>query len=828
MLAPSTIDERFGRGTTETETARLAEFALPIPEANFVRRRIRVRGVVQGVGYRPFIFRLAAEEQLAGWVTNDSEGVVAEVEGDPDHIERLLARLTKEWPPLARVDAVESVAIKAADARDMARQREFVIRPSEQGAEARTGIPADAATCPDCLHELFDSDDRRHGYPFLNCTNCGPRFTLTRSIPYDRPQTSMANFRMCPECQREYDDPHDRRFHAQPNACAVCGPRLEFVDTAGVGLVATPASPLEETIARLQCGEIIAIKGVGGFHLAVDAENAAAVRRLRERKHRSAKPFAVMVKDEDAAARLCRISEPERRLLTGVERPIVLMRKSESNARDANNGVRIAAEVAPGLPWLGVFLPYAPLHNLLFVDGRLKALVMTSANLSDEPICIDNDEARERLAGIADGFLLHNREILQRCDDSIMVVVAGEPQIVRRARGFVPLAVQLPIAARPLLAVGGQMKCAFTLARGNEAFQSQHLGDLEHLAGMGFFESALAHLQKTFNVQPECVVHDMHPDYRSTQWALERAANCGIMHMAVQHHHAHIAACMAEHDVTDQVIGIALDGTGFGSDGSVWGGEVLVADLCEFHRVGHLRAVPMPGGAKAVEQPWRMALSAVWTLLGEDTALELTWPGCDEKPLLAWMRRGPAGPLTSSCGRLFDAVAALVTGRSRIDYEAEAAIELEGLADDGEWGSYTIDVGSSKDGWLIDPGAMLKELLEERRAGVSAAVMSARFHAWVARSFALVAHHARESTSLNRVCLSGGTMHNRLLTQLLKRELNAMGFDVLLHRDVSPGDGGLSYGQAAVAAARMWQTVLSTTRFSETVGPSAHDHWPDC
>lgn len=803
MPAPPTVDEPLGRGTAETETARLAELVLPIQEANVVRRRIRVRGVVQGVGYRPFVFRLAEEEQLSGWVTNDSEGVIAEVEGSSEHVTRLVTRLGKEWPSLARVDAVEWAAIEPAEATGTMCERGFAIRASEQGAEARTGIPADAATCPDCLRELLDANDRRHGYPFLNCTNCGPRFTLTRSVPYDRPQTSMAKFRMCPECQREYDDPRDRRFHAQPNACAVCGPRLEFVDAAGVTLKTATDSPLEETIARLFRGEIIAIKGVGGFHLAVDAENDAAVRRLRERKHRAGKPFAVMVKDEDAAKHLCRMSEAERRLLTGVERPVVLMRRREPSQLPGIGEAPIAAEVAPGIPWLGVFLPYAPLHHLLFADGRLRALVMTSANLSDEPICIDNDEARKRLAGIADGFLLHDREILQRCDDSVMAVVEGKPQIVRRARGYVPLAVPLPVSTRPLLAVGGQMKCVFTLARGSEAFQSQHLGDLEYRAGMEFFESALAHLRRTFDVRPECVVHDLHPEYLSTQWAKERASAYGIRCMAVQHHHAHIAACMAEHGVTDPVIGIALDGTGFGSDGTVWGGEVLIADLCEFRRMGHLRALPMPGGARAVEQPWRMALSAVWSLLGEDAARGLPWPERDGELLLTWMRHGQVGPITSSCGRLFDAVAALVTGRAVVDYEAQAAIELEGLADDGEWGNYTTDVKASEDGWLIEPGAMLKELLEERDEGVSAAVMSARFHAWVARSFALVAQHAHESTMLNRVCLSGGAMHNRLLTRLLKRELNAMGFEVLLHRNISPGDGGLSYGQAAVAASRM-------------------------
>ncbi len=761
-------------------------------EANCAEH-IRVRGLVQGVGYRPFVYLLAEQEQLAGWVGNDSEGVIAEVEGDASCVERFISRLRREWPPLARVEAVECTPLEPTG------QPGFRIRASQRGFEARTGIPADAATCPDCLRELLDPLDRRHGYAFLNCTHCGPRFTITRSVPYDRPQTSMAKFRMCPACQREYEDPRNRRFHAQPNACPRCGPQLEFVDANGAPCL---ESALEETILRLSRGQIVAIKGVGGFHLAVDAANEEAVRRLRERKHRPAKPLAVMVKDAMAAEALCAIDAAERDLLTGVQRPVVLLRRRAPGETPAD-APHVAPSVAPGIPWLGLFLPYAPLHHLLFADGRLRALVMTSANLSEEPICIDNSEAQERLRGIADGFLLHNREILQRCDDSVMAVVEGFPQIVRRARGYVPLPVRLPVAARPLLAVGGHMKCVFTLARGHEAFQSQHLGDLEHRTGLEFFESALQHLQTTFDVAPECVVHDLHPEYLSTQWATGYAQEHGLPRVAVQHHHAHVAACMAEHGITDPVIGIALDGTGFGADGTVWGGEVLIADLCSFKRVGHLQRLPMPGGAKAIEQPWRMAVSAVRTLLGEETARELAWPGCDTNLLLAWMRRAAVMPISSSCGRLFDAVAALVTGRAVITYEAQAAIELEGLAEKGNCGSYKSALSAGEDGWVIEPAAMLHELLEDRRSGVSAAVMSARFHAWIAGSFARVAQAVRESALLNRVCLSGGTMHNRLLTHLLKRELETAGFDVLLHHQVSPGDGGLSYGQAAVTAARL-------------------------
>jgi hydrogenase maturation protein HypF len=756
------------------------------PESAAVLRvRIRVRGVVQGVGYRPFVYRLAQEENLAGWVTNDSEGVVAEVEGSAIRVEQFVARIRSERPPLARVDSVDCEAIESSGAA------RFSIHASHQGGDARTGIPADAASCPDCLRELLDPADRRYGYAFLNCTNCGPRFTITRSVPYDRPQTSMASFRMCPDCQREYDDPADRRFHAQPNACSVCGPRLEFADLQGRVF----DDPLEETILRLARGEIVAVKGIGGFHLAVDATNEAAVQRLRQRKHRMGKPFAVMVKDLAAAGRLCVIREGERGLLCGTERPVVLMRRIP--------GTALASGVAPGIPWVGIFLPYAPLQHLLFADGRLTALVMTSANLSDEPICVDNGEARERLSGIADGFLFHDREILQRCDDSVMAVVEAAPQVVRRARGYVPLPIHLPFEAPPLLAVGGQMKGVFTLARGREAFQSQHLGDLENRQALEFFESALKHLQNTFEIEPQVVVHDLHPEYLSTQWAQEFATAHRLPVIAVQHHHAHIGSCMAEHGVTEKVIGIALDGTGFGVDGTVWGGEVLVADLVDFARVGRLRAVAMLGGGKAVEQPWRMALSAVATLVGEEAVGGLGFPEREAGLLLQWMRRGKVGPLTSSCGRLFDAVAALVLGRHVVDYEAQAAIELEGVAVEGDCGSYPVEIAGGQGGWVVEPGSMLLRLLEERRQGVEAGILSARFHAWMAGSFAETARRVRAAARMETVCLSGGSMHNRLLTRLLRHNLEAMGFRVLLQSKVSPGDGGLSYGQAAVAAARI-------------------------
>lgn len=757
------------------------------PNPPHTRHAVRVRGLVQGVGYRPFVYRLAQEEHLAGWVSNDSEGVLAEIEGPQPQVDHFLHRLRTEKPPLARVDSVESTPLPTTG------EQGFTIHLSEHSGQARTGIPADAATCPDCLRELLDPADRRYHYPFLNCTNCGPRFTITRRVPYDRPQTSMAVFPMCPACQREYDDPADRRFHAQPNACPVCGPTLTFQPADG-----TPSAeaPLAETIHRLAQGQILAIKGIGGFHLAADATSEAAVQLLRQRKHRAGKPFAVMVRDLAAAQALCEISPAEADLLTSVERPVVLLRRHGSTDP-------IAPSVAPGIPWLGLFLPYAPLHHLLFADSRLQALVMTSANLSDEPICIDNDEARQRLTGIADGFLFHNREILQRCDDSVMAIVQSAPQLLRRARGHVPLPVPLPIAAPPLLAVGGQMKSVFTLARGLEAFQSQHIGDLESRPALEFFEHALAHLQTTFEVTPTAVAHDLHPEYLSTTWAQQFAARHNLPLIGIQHHHAHVAGCLAEHGLTTPAIGLALDGTGYGTDGTVWGGEVMRFDLRDFTRTAHLRPIPMPGSGIAVSQPWRMALGAVATLLGPEATAGLGFPATETALLLQLIARGRSGPLTSSLGRLFDAVAAIVLHRHAVDYEAQAAIELEGIASDADCGGYPVTLTPANGAWIIEPAPMLAALLQEHRAGVAPAILSARFHRWVAFSFAAATERTREATGLTTVCLSGGCMANRLLTRMLVEELEAIGLRVLLHRQVSPGDGGLSYGQAAIAAARL-------------------------
>ncbi|MGD0346713.1 MAG: carbamoyltransferase HypF [Terracidiphilus sp.] len=758
------------------------------------RERYEVRGVVQGVGFRPFVYRLALEENLAGFIGNDTGGVTIEIEGPAARVKAFRRRLEAEAPPLARIDSI------AAHEAPVTGETDFRIVASDAAGQVSTGIPADAATCADCLRELLDPNDRRYRYPFLNCTNCGPRYTITRRIPYDRPQTSMARFTMCAACQAEYDDPTNRRFHAQPNACAVCGPRVWLVAPDGTAIPA--GDPVTAAIDRLMAGEIVSIKGIGGFHLSVDATNKAAVMRLRERKHRYGKPLAVMVRDLDAARGICQLTTEEEALLETVARPIVLARRRV--------GCGIADSVAPGIPWLGVFLPYAPLQHLLFADSRVKALVMTSANLSEEPIAIDNEEALARLSHIADAFLMHDREILQRCDDSVMALVDGAPQLIRRARGFVPLAVPLPFDAPPLLAVGGHLKNVFALARGRFAYQSQHLGDLENLTSLDFFREALNHLMHTFEIEPEAVVHDLHPGYLSTSWAKEWAAERKLPLIAVQHHHAHIAACMAEHGV-QEAIGLALDGTGYGTDGTIWGGEVLVARPDGFERFAHLEAIPLPGGDAAVKEPWRVAYSALRTA-GVDAEEAARLAGADSQQARIVERmidRGLNAPLTSSLGRLFDAVAAVVLKRRVVDYEAQAAIELEGLAvnepDEPAPECYHLKLvsgdWSKREPAILTARAMWGALTQDLLRGATKPRIAARFHAGVATGFSHAAVLAREATGIARVVLSGGCLHNRRLARLLRTGLEEENFQVFQHRTVSPGDGGLSYGQAVVAAA---------------------------
>jgi hydrogenase maturation protein HypF len=705
------------------------------------RRRIRVGGVVQGVGFRPFVFGLAQRHALAGFVLNDGTGVVIEAEGGAAALDAFAAALRDEAPPLARVDGIESETLAPSGGSV------FTIEAS--AATGRTAlIPPDTATCDDCLRELYDPADRRYRYPFINCTQCGPRFTIVRSVPYDRPNTTMAGFPLCDACRSEYENPADRRFHAEPVCCPVCGPRLSL--------------PLEEAVPLLHDGAIVAVKGLGGWHLACDAANEDAVARLRARKHREDKPFALMTTQPNL---LAHIDADERELLESRRRPIVLLARRED--------APVAASVAPGNPWLGVMLPYTPLHHLLLGDFG-GTLVLTSGNRSDEPIAYDDGEAHERLGGIADAFVGHDRPIHRRCEDSI--VRASFP--IRRSRGFIPEAIALPVtAARPILAVGAELKNTFCLARGTEAFLSPHLGDLDTELAYAAFRTDIELYRSMLGVVAETVAHDLHPEYLSTKWALEQDA----VLIGVQHHHAHAAACLAEHGEPESALALVFDGTGFGTDGTLWGGELLRCDLSAFERVAHLRAVPLPGGEAAIREPWRMAASYL-ELAGRPVPYE-RWAQVRESLRVN-------APLSSGMGRLFDAVAALLGLRETVTFEGQAAIELELLAGQTAAEPYA---------WRFGDGAELVAAVhDDLAAGRPRSEIAAAFHEAVAAAAATACAEAGEERT---VVLSGGTFQNLRLVASTRRNLEELGFRVLTHRLVPPNDGGISYGQAAVAAA---------------------------
>lgn len=705
------------------------------------RRRYRARGVVQGVGFRPFVHRLATERGLAGFVLNDGEGVVVEVEGS--QIDRFADDLVGKAPPLARIDSIIVEAIEPLG------ETEFRILASVPTA-AGALIPPDVATCDDCLRELHDPADRRYRYPFVNCTQCGPRFTIVRAVPYDRPLTTMAGFPLCPDCRREYEDPADRRFHAEPTACPACGPRLSM--------------PLEEAVELLRGGGILAVKGLGGYHLACDAASEEAVARLRARKRREEKPFALMGSDPEA---LVELSVREVELLRSPERPIVLARRRV--------GAPVAESVAPGSPWLGVMLPYTPLHHLLCADFG-GALVLTSGNLSDEPIAFEDEEARRRLGDVADAFLAHDRPIHRRCEDS--VVRAEFP--VRRSRGYTPSALPLPVpAARPLVAAGAELKSTFCVATGAGAFLSPHLGDLDSAPAYRAFRTDLELYLAMLGVKPEVVAYDLHPEYLSTKWALGLDADA----VGVQHHHAHAAACLAEHGEEGPALALVFDGTGYGTDGTLWGGELLRCDLAEFERLAHLDPVPLPGGEAAIREPWRVA------------AVHLEHAGrpvpFERWPLVRESLKANA-PLSSGMGRLFDAVAALLGVRDEVTYEGQAAIELEHLAGDTPAAPYP---------WRFGDGTALVGLIhDDLAAGRPRAELAAAFHETVASA---AAEACGEAGGPATVVLSGGTFQNLRLLASTRRRLEALGFRVLTHRLVPPNDGGVSFGQAAVAARRI-------------------------
>lgn len=745
------------------------------------RQRIVVEGTVQGVGFRPFVFQLANRLGVAGWVRNDSRGVTIEAEAAAPALAAFVAAIEGEKPPLAVIARIVCSELPTFGERD------FVIQESQNGQPAQVQAPADAAVCADCLAEMRNPADRRYRYPFINCTNCGPRFTIITGFPYDRPRTTMAGFAMCADCLAEYRDPGSRRFHAQPNACPACGPRLSLVATDGQPL---PGAPLAEAARLLREGAVVAIKGLGGYHLAVDAANAEAVRTLRRRKHRDEKPFAVMAGDLAAVEQFALVSDEEARLLLGVERPVVLLEKSPD--------FLLAEGVAPRNRYVGVMLPYTPLHHLLLEEDFL-ALVMTSANLSDEPIAYLDADAHSRLNGIADVFLRHDRPIHTRADDSVARVVDGRALLLRRSRGFVPRGIVLPGKQAPVLAVGAELKNTVCLTRGDRAFVSQHLGDLKNAETYEAFCRAVEQLQKLAEVTPVVVAHDLHPDYLATRHATEQMS---LPTLAVQHHHAHLASCLVENGYEQPAIGVIFDGLGYGADGTLWGGEFLVGDLHGYERVGHFRYVPLPGGDLAAIHPWRMALSHLVAAYGEQlpplACLAAVPP--DELALVRQaLAKGINAPLASSCGRLFDAAAAILGLRQTVSFEGQAAMELEMLADREVVGPYPFGLRREGDLLVFDPRPLVRALADAMLAGERVAVCAGRFHVTLAEMVRQVCLVLRARRGVEAAALSGGVFQNALLTTLVRKRLEKAGFTVLTHALVPPNDGGIALGQAVVA-----------------------------
>jgi hydrogenase maturation protein HypF len=748
-----------------------------------VRTAVRVTGVVQGVGFRPFVYGLATSLGLSGLVGNDVDGVFAEIEGEAGAVAKFLLLLEQQAPPLARIERVTAATMRPAGSAG------FAIVPSQAGGQRHALVSADSATCDDCRRELADPADRRYRYPFINCTNCGPRFTIVRDVPYDRPLTTMSGFAMCVACAAEYHDPADRRFHAQPVCCPACGPQLRLVQADGTEL---SGDPIAAAASLLLAGRVLAVKGLGGYHLAVDAGNEAAAAALRARKHREDKPFAVMAADLAAARHLCEVDDTAARLLTSPGRPVVLMPRRPGS---------VANSVAPGNRQLGVMLPYTPLHHLL-LQAASGPVVLTSGNRSDEPIAYRDDDAFSRLAGIADAFLTHDRAIHIRTDDSVVRVHRGRGMLIRRSRGHVPEPVTVRAAfPRPVLACGAELKNTFCLAAGQRAFVSHHIGDLENAETLRSFTEGIAHFRRLFDITPQVVAYDLHPEYLSTKYALDLD---GVEHRGVQHHHAHVASCLADNGEEGPVIGVAFDGTGYGTDGTLWGGEFLVADLAGFERGGHLAPVPMPGGAAAIRQPWRMAaayLAAAYPGgppggLAVMARHERHWPAVVQ---IAAKRIN--APLSSSAGRLFDAVAALLGVRDAINYEGQAAVELEQLADPAEPGSYRAEI-ATRQPFCIEGAGLVRAAADDLLAQVAPAVVAGRFHNGVAALIEDGCVLLRERHGLGTVALSGGVFQNLILLGRVTARLEARGFRVLVHSRVPCNDGGISLGQAVIAGAQ--------------------------
>ncbi len=757
-------------------------------QSQTARVQLQVRGIVQGVGFRPYIFSLAMRRALKGQVLNNNTGVLIDVEGDDRDIEQFINEIALNPPPLAQIESIRRHDISAT-----ANYQDFRIVESTVNGERFTPISADIATCADCLTELFDPADRRYRYPFINCTNCGPRFTIIEDIPYDRQQTTMRDFAMCAECRAEYENPLDRRFHAEPTACPECGPQLSLRDC---GLENDRVSLIHQLQAAIHNGKIVAIKSIGGFHLACDALNGAAVERLRQRKYREDKPFALMAKSVAVIREYCLVSDAEETLLNSARRPVVLLE------RRVDAGLPTA--VAPRRNTLGFMLPYTPLHHLIF-EHLDRPLVMTSGNVSDEPICYEDEDAVRRLDSIADHFLLHDRRIHIRTDDSVARIAQGRELILRRARGYAPAPVRVGLKfVREILACGAELKNTFCLTRDNYAFVSQHIGDLKNLETLSSFQQGIEHYQRLFHLHPEIVAYDLHPEYLSTKYALARDEN--QTKIGVQHHHAHIASCMADNMIEGEVIGVAMDGLGFGTDGRMWGGEFFVADFTAAERIAHLAYMPMPGGAQAIREPWRMAASYLQRTFGDDF-MHLKLPFVQNMDRKAWttLRRmiatGTNSPETSSMGRLFDAVASLLGLRNTVNYEGQAAIELETIADRSCQQGYEFEIEAG--GSIINAEAVIRRAVADLRDGLPPQTVSAKFHLGVVQLIVSIARNVRDERRLNRVALSGGVFQNLLLLENVCRRLKTDGFEVLTHSRVPTNDGGISLGQAVVANARL-------------------------
>lgn len=756
------------------------------------RKRYLFKGIIQGVGFRPFIHHVARKHSLVGFVQNRSDGVIVEVEGTDEALQEFISEVTSHPPPLSQISDVSSVEV------DVLHESGFRIIPSKKGERGEVHIAPDIAVCDECLHELFSPQDRRYLYPFINCTNCGPRLTIIRGIPYDRKNTSMACFPLCSACEREYEDPSDRRFHAEPTACPVCGPSLSFLN--GEGHVVSTHDAIHEAKKALLRGDVVAVKGLGGYHLAVDATNDDAVVRLRARKYREAKPLAIMVKDIEHASMIAHIGDEERALLLSRERPIVLVEKKE--------GTKISPHVAPGMAHFGIMLPYTPLHHMI-MDDTFFALVMTSANQKDEPICITNREAVSRLRGIADFFLIHNRDILVRCDDSVAMVVAGKTRVLRRSRGMAPKPLLLRESYPEVLALGPQIKSTVCIVKGNYAFLSPHIGDMETPQARDFFRESVSVIQTISECTPGVIACDLHPGYYSSRFSR-------TMHdrtiVPVQHHHAHVVSCMAEHGLAGKVIGLAMDGTGYGIDEQVWGGEFLVADEREFERIGHIRYYLLPGGEAAIREPWRVAASLLKEAYGD------SWRKVAEKLILMpekscyemldrIMQLKINSPYTSSLGRIFDAVAAITGLRRRVTFEGQAAMELEAIASKETNMVFPFDMFESEGVLLLNLIPAVRELTEMFLGGVSGGEIACAFHRTLHKAFTEAADTIRNKRGLNRIVLTGGCFQNRILLEGCIKSLSEAGFDVYSHSLVPTNDGGISLGQAVCAGARMKRGV---------------------